>query len=401
MDFRRRVSWIVGQGLLFACGCGLVLAVEVHLYACAAVLLLMGVWIGASVIWSSPAATQPLTPLTPLAPSGQAMQWRLVSSVLDQIPAPLVLLEPDGRMKAANRAARRLFRVDDRILDPPASLREAAGLSAAEDRLTVAFEVSGETRTYAMSMIDLAAPEGVTRIAMLMDIQSEIRTAEATALRDLMQVLSHEIMNALTPVASLAATAVDLLKDGAAGSVAAAQGAVEILARRAEGLSRFVDAYRTLARLPSPSLEPASVTALLDEAAHLFRGRWAASGATLVLTRPDPDIVAAMDFDQMVHALINILSNAADAALSHAARPPVVELAARRRDGGVALVVADSGPGVPAGDRERIFQPFFTTKAEGTGVGLSFARQVALSHGGDLVLAPDAGSAGARFELSF
>ena len=398
MDFRRLPSWILGQAFVFACGCGFVLAVQGGLYATALVLVLVGAWIVTLAISSPPSVNRPLAPLTP---PGQSVPWRLVSSILDQIPAPLVLLEGDGRVSAANREARRLFRTDDRILDPPTPLLDAAALGASDRRQRVSFDILGESRTYALSVIELQSAEAVSRLAMLLDIQAEIRTAEAEALRELMQVLSHEIMNALTPIASLAETAVELLAEGTQASAHSAQGAVEILARRAEGLSRFVDAYRTLARLPSPALTPASVCALLDETEQLFLSRWGQTGVHLVLTRPNPDIVTNIDRDQIVHALMNILSNAADAALEVPERQPIINLSVRRRENGVTLVIADSGRGVPSEDREKVFQPFFTTKPNGTGVGLSFARQVALSHGGDLVLGTPSSSAGAVLEMKF
>jgi two-component system nitrogen regulation sensor histidine kinase NtrY len=250
-----------------------------------------------------------------------------------------------------------------------------------------------------MSLADLAGPQGDIRLAALLDIQPEIHAAEASALRDLMLVLSHEIMNALTPVASLAATATELLEDEDPKSLALAREAVTTLGRRAEGLMRFVDAYRTLARLPPPAPRAVSLGELMGEAERLFRSRWDPKGVALELIRPNPDIIVKLDPDLTIHALSNLLSNGAEAALADPARPPRVRLAARPETSGATLVVADSGPGVSAEHRERIFQPFFTTKAEGTGVGLSFARQVALSHGGDLALAPLAPGEGAVFLL--
>lgn len=162
---------------------------------------------------------------------------------------------------------------------------------------------------------------------------------------------------------------------------------------------RFVDAYRTLARLPPPAPRAVSLGELMDEVARLFRSRWDPKGVDLDLIRPSPDIILKLDPDLTVHALSNLLSNGAEAALTAPTRLPTVRLAVRPETTGATLVVADSGPGVAAEHRERIFQPFFTTKTEGTGVGLSFARQVALSHGGDLALAPPAPGEGAVFLL--
>jgi signal transduction histidine kinase len=188
-------------------------------------------------------------------------------------------------------------------------------------------------------------------------------------LRELLQVLSHEIMNALTPVASLAATAGELLQDQTPASTALAREAVATLGRRAEGLTRFVEAYRTLARLPPPRLAPTAVSALIDETARLFRSRWSTLGVALE-TRwtPGDDLVVKLDSDLMIHALMNILSNAAEASLAASTAPPSVGLfAGIGAAGGIELLITDSGNGVADEDRDRIFQPFFTTKAPGRG----------------------------------
>jgi two-component system nitrogen regulation sensor histidine kinase NtrY len=256
-----------------------------------------------------------------------------------------------------------------------------------------------------MPLTDVAGASGeVTRLAALLDIEPELRAAEAGALRELLQVLSHEIMNALTPVASLAATAGELLGDQTPASTALARDAVATLGRRAEGLTRFVEAYRTLARLPPPRMAPTHVRGLIEEAARLFNSRWAARGVTLETCQADGDLIVKLDPDLAIHALMNILSNAAEAALAQDAPAivgPKVRLSVELGPaGGVELVIADNGPGVAAQDRDRIFQPFFTTKSDGTGVGLSFARQVALSHGGALTLGPDGPGRGATFVLT-
>jgi two-component system nitrogen regulation sensor histidine kinase NtrY len=252
---------------------------------------------------------------------------------------------------------------------------------------------------YAVSIADLVSQRGSLRLAILIDIEPELRVAEATALRELMQVLSHEIMNALTPVASLASSARDILLEDPAAPAEAVD-ALATLARRAEGLTRFVEAYRTLARLPEPVLARVSLHDLLEEAAQLFRGRWATRGVRLDLVQPVPGVFVEIDFDLMVHALANVLSNGAEAALAGAHAAPAVTLAADVSLGAARLVVDDNGPGVRPADQEAIFRPFFTTKTYGSGVGLSFARQVALSHGGGLTLISPGPAGGARFILA-
>jgi signal transduction histidine kinase len=391
------------QALVFVCGGLALMAVQGSLYACGLVCALVGLWLAVWAATRSPAplrraSAKALQPTGPRAPD-------LLTNLLDQTPAPLLIRRPDGVIRAGNRAARALFRTDDRLLDPPAALVQALRDGAPGERLTLSLAhagAAGGVRTYAMPLTDVTGPGGAaTRLAALLDIEPELRAAEAGALRELLQVLSHEIMNALTPVASLAATAVELMEDETPASTALAREAVATLGRRAEGLTRFVEAYRTLARLPPPRLAPTAIAELVDETARLFRSRWSSRGVELETNVAlAAELIVKLDPDLMIHALMNILSNAAEAALSTLADPRVRLVAGVGPGGGVELVIADNGPGVPQAERDRIFQPFFTTKADGTGVGLSFARQVALSHGGTLTLAPDTAGKGATFVLT-
>jgi len=400
MDFKRQAGRALGQALLFACGIGVVIALHFGLYACTAVLVLLAVWLGSATIWptyeiGSPSAR---APADPAMPSKAEQRW--LGSLLDQTPAPLLVLHPDGVIRTGNRAARTLFRTDDRLIQPPDTLVHALNSPSLTERLTVTLDTEAGPRAFAVSMSDLVGPEGALRLAVLLDIQPEIRAAEAAALRDLLQVLSHEIMNALTPIASLASTAVDLLGDETPDATVHARDAVETLARRAEGLTRFVDAYRTLARLPPPALKPTRLGALLGEVSRVFRSRWERQGVMLELNEPALDFDLDLDMDLLVHALMNVMSNGAEATLAGPGERRLVKLTARARENGAVLTIEDSGPGVAPADRERVFRPFFTTKAEGTGVGLSFARQVALSHGGDLALLPQRPGTGAEFLLT-
>jgi signal transduction histidine kinase len=395
MVSRAGLSRFCGQILLVVCGvCG-VYALQGHFYACTLVLALIALWTAAAGWPNWPA---PLRRERSIQESAAAFEQRLLTALLDQTPAPLLTLGGDGVIRAGNRAARSLFGTDDRLLAPPQALSQALAATPT-DRTTLSLDTQSGQRAYALSITDLAGAQGGVRLAILIDIQPELRAAEAAALRELLQVLSHEIMNALTPVASLAATAIDLLADDTPTSTLLAREAVETLARRAAGLTRFVDAYRTLARLPPPHLQPTSLTAVADESARLFRSRWRDKGVELDLAVPAEDVLVSLDRDLVVHALLNVLSNAGEAALANPDRPPRVGLAAAVSDDGAAFSITDSGAGVAQGLGGQVFQPFFTTKPEGTGVGLSFARQVAMSHGGDLVLEAAQAGSGARFTL--
>jgi signal transduction histidine kinase len=321
--------------------------------------------------------------------------------MLDHAPVPLVLMTGQGALHAVNRAARRLFGADDRIAGADHSLARAIAEAHPGQRalIQLADRPGGAPRGFALSVAHWSAADGPALLAALTDVQAELRAAEAAVLQDVLQTLSHEIMNSLTPVMSLAETAGALLADHGAASLPAAQDALETIARRAQGLERFVRGYRALARVPAPVPRPASLRLLLRDVARLFETRWAASGVRLNLALPEPDIVATIDSGLIGQALMALLTNGAEAALDHVPRPPSVTLTAGVSGAQVWFRVADSGAGVPEELREEIFRPLFTGKPGGTGIGLGIARQIALAHGGALILEPPDGAGGAAFTL--
>ena len=326
---------------------------------------------------------------------GQEREFRTLQLFLDQAPTPLVMLAAGGAVTAANRAARRLFRTDGPV-DAAPDLAEAIAETNPDGRRTIRLNAGGLPRTYALSVADVVSAGAALRLAALTDIQGEIQAAEAAALKELLQVLSHEIMNSLTPLASLAQSAGELVAEGGAENARLARDSLGVIVRRTEGLQRFVSAYRRLARLPDPAPRQVSLSEVLEEAARLFRTRWTA--IPLELETPAPDVMIRLDPDLTAQALINLLANAAEAAGCGSGRPHV-RLAGAAAGDGVTITVEDSGPGVAPDARGELFRPFFTTKPDGSGIGLSLARQAVVSQGGQLVLAPSDPGGGARFVI--
>lgn len=399
MAFRRGLALVVGQSALVAIGALGVAAWRQGFVATVVVLLLAGVWIAAETVARAAASPVP-RPVQPRSVQAARQpdtsgKWR---AIVDQAPAPLIALHENGALHAVNRAARALFQTDDRIVAPAAEL--VAGLQAPDacEMKSLALATPNGRRAFALQVADVADETGVGRLGVLIDIQAEIHAAEAKALRDLLAVLSHEIMNSLTPVASLAETAADYLEGESSPSTRAAREALTILARRAGGLARFVEAYRTLARVPPPALRKTSLAALMAEVAAVFRASWAQRGVTLSVELPPPDVILDLDPDLVTQALLNLLTNAAEAA-SQTAVHPEVWLSARQRAGRTEIRIRDNGPGVLAEVQDSLFHPFVTTKPQGAGVGLNLARQIALSHGGDLTLVPTPPGGGAVFSL--
>ncbi len=386
--------WPPVAALLLVCaGVAVCVAWQKGLYANTAVALLAAAWVATGAFWRPPLPLVALTSEPDTAPPILALQGevRRLGAMLDHAPAPFVTLGGDGALRAVNRAARAMFATDDLIAQPPPALADAITRAAAGDRAVLQLPVragDAATRSYAIAAAASLGPAGQQILTVLTDVEAELRVAEAGALRDLLQVISHEIMNSLTPVTSLVESAHALLGENP-GDTAQAAAALETVLRRAQGLESFVRNYRTLARLPPPIPRPVSVATILQDSARLFETKWHPHGLTLRVGVPEPDLVARLDADLIGQALLNLLTNAAEAALSGGTQPALVCLRAYAHGSQAAFEITDSGPGVPAGEETSIFQPFFTLKPNGGGVGLWLARQIALSHGGTLSLSAE------------
>ncbi len=367
MGFRSGLPVVAASIALVACGIVGTVAWRGGLWASLTGAVLVALWLCILNRWAVVRPRHAALPAAVAAGDAEAMVLRVL---LDAAPTPLVRIEGDTA-RALNRTARRLFATDDAILPVPAGLGDAA-----------VNHMRHEGRGWRIDRVALADGRSV---AALIDIEQEERVAEARATAELIQVLGHELLNGLAPIASLAesgAAAIerrdvdpDLLRE-----------ILGTLARRAEGLQRFTEAYRALARLPEPTLLPVSMRAMADDLARLFRGRWPG----IMLSVEADDIAWTIDRDQVSQALWAILQNAAEAV--DATPDAWVALRMRATDTGLAIEVEDNGPGIAPDSAARIFRPFHTTKPEGTGIGLSLARQIALAHGGTLTLEPGTGA---------
>jgi len=328
---------------------------------------------------------------------------RFLSAIVDDAPSALLTVDKDGRVEMINKAARQLFarqplhRVEDlEALGP--ELVAAAHLPAGSRKIT-RLNLDGVPHKAIFASAQVARLDKPVTVLSILPVQSELGALEVAAQVDLVRVLTHEIMNSLTPVTSLARSGADLVaaaeRDGA--DLEQARVATETVARRAEGILQFVQSYREFAQTPEvhrrtfeakPWGEEILRLALAGAGDREIDARLEIEPATLNLDG-DPELLS--------QAVLNLLRNAVRVTADVA--EPVVVLAIRRdRNGRFHIEVRDNGPGIDPERREDIFLPFYTTHKGGSGVGLSFARQVALAHGGSLA-ALDSPEGGAMLQL--
>ncbi|MFG6467110.1 sensor histidine kinase [Roseateles sp. BYS87W] len=315
-----------------------------------------------------------------------------LDAALEHAPLALWRLTAGAAPLALNAAARRLM-APGRAVDPAGLL---ALLDAQPGRrvVTLPTEHGQERAVLAVSALTVQGQDW--RLAALAPIESELETEALGAWRQLVQVLTHEIMNSLTPIASLAGSAPALLE---AGEPAELQAALATLARRAAHLQAFVERYRSVSQPPAPTLADVPLTPLLQAVQQWLEPAWRAVGGTVQVSVEPASLVLRTDAAQLEQVLINLAQNALQAC---AGRPaPQLQMDARLSRGArLRLTVADNGPGVTPGLEPRIFTPFFTTRPGGSGVGLAVVRQLVHGLGGTVRHARRPGG-GACFVITF
>lgn len=324
-----------------------------------------------------------------------------LQTLIDTVPVAIITLDDGGTVTLANHAAQRLA---GRAMSQVEHLREIGG--AAAEQLTQL--APGQRRVVRLangqrvvtSAARFSAAGNQLRVLSLQNIESELDAVEIQAWQDLLRVLAHEMMNSLTPIASLAESVRPLLSAAALsqpeGTLRDVADAVDVIARRSAGLMGFVERYRKMAELPPPSLESLSVEDFIRRIDQLMRPTLDARGITYS-SSVEPGLKIRADGNLLEQALINLLHNAMEA--SSCAEGPRIELSCRLRNEYCTISVADNGKGLDGISLEHIFVPFFTTKPGGSGIGLSLARQIAHAHHGQLEAAAN-DPRGAIFTLS-
>jgi nitrogen fixation/metabolism regulation signal transduction histidine kinase len=301
----------------------------------------------------------------------------LMRTVMAEIDVTVFAFDSDQRLRLINRAG-------ERLLAQPAERL----LGRYADELGLAECLQGE----APRTLDVPFPGGLGRwelrrgvfrqgglphqLLVLSELSRALREEERQAWQRLIRVMGHELNNSLAPIKSIAGSLESLVvresppedwqEDMRRG--------LAVIASRAESLSRFMDAYARLARLPQPQLQPLDVDALIRRVVGL-------ETRLQVMLAPGPKVTIQADGDQLEQLLINLLRNAVDAALETGGG---VEVGWSRTAAYLDVRVEDEGPGLS--NTANLFVPFFTTKPGGSGIGLVLSRQIAEAHGGALTL---------------
>jgi nitrogen fixation/metabolism regulation signal transduction histidine kinase len=312
----------------------------------------------------------------------------------------VLAFDPAHRLRLVNPAAERIFHlIAGRDLGSSAHDLQLADVLDQPDRGILVLGGKGNPVHWMVRRSSFRQRGIPHTLLVLSDVSIALREQERDAFQRLIRVIGHEINNSLTPIKSIAGSLRSWIHlsppqqhtadaSGIDHDVFSLDRGLKIIENRAESLNRFIQAYRQLAQLPPPALQPVSLHALMERAVAL-------ETRVAVHLNPGPDIVLQIDPDQIEQLVINLLRNAAEAALARfpeassnghiSTDVPEVTITWRTIPQAVVILIQDNGVGLI--NPSNLFVPFYTTKPGGSGIGLALARQICEAHGGLLQVA--------------
>ncbi len=333
---------------------------------------------------------------------------QFIETVLSEVSAGILAAGADGRITVANRQAVRLLGLpEDPVFASPTPLEDA--VPEVGEILAVArtvghaegeVDISRNRETLRLRVRASRTGEGV--VLTFDDITRLLSAQRNAAWRDVARRIAHEIKNPLTPI-QLSAERIrrKFRRNVEPADLDTFDRCTETIVRQVGDIGRMVDEFSAFARMPAPQVSDQDAAELLREA--VFARRVAAPDIDWVMGDPLPEAALRVDGRMLAQALANVLKNAVESVRARQATHPEpagrIYVDIQTDASGVAFVIEDNGLGLPEKDRDRLTEPYVTTREKGTGLGLAIVKRILEDHGGDLVLGDAGEGRGARVVL--
>ncbi|TVQ17352.1 MAG: hypothetical protein EA361_02550 [Bacteroidetes bacterium] len=321
------------------------------------------------------------------------MNERYFSEILFHIGTAVVVFNKNGFVINTNQAALDLFGLH--------TFTHLKQLAKTDENLPQIFEEiihyngksavmkkGSDTMQLSVRSSEIRLRDETVILATFQDIRGELESKELDSWLKLIKVLNHEIMNSLAPVTSIAQSLESAWQERT-GMVPDRQiidqtvNGLNVIGDRGEALMRFVESYRMFTRMPELNMTNISICAFFDRLSILASPLKEEHKVPVKFLHPETDFLVKMDEQLMIQVILNLVKNGIQA-LSGIANP-MLQITSKSLTGNTAeIVVADNGCGIPESIKDEIFVPFFTTKTEGSGIGLSYSRQILRAHGGSI-----------------
>ena len=324
--------------------------------------------------------------------------FHYLQSIVQNIDVAIIAYRKDGTVEMINKAAKVLFQIH--------SLKNVKGLSILSEELVrnllninpgentlVKVQDQDDILQLAINSTEFKVKEKLIILATINNIQSVLEEQETEAWQKLIRVLTHEIMNSITPIASLSSTLEIMLKGITEGgnvredldldTVMEIQQALQTINKRSTGLLHFVNTYRNLTKIPKPNFKIFPVKNLFENIYHLMEEEIGKNKINYT-THIEPENIEVSADEQLIEqVIINLIRNSIHA-LENRKKPTIELNAYYNKRGHVTIQVSDNGHGILPDVLDKIFIPFFTTKQSGSGIGLSLSRQILRLHNGTI-----------------
>ncbi len=324
--------------------------------------------------------------------------YRYLQTIVQHVGIGLIAFQPNGDVELINTAAKRLLKVPQlkniRSLESMSQpLVETLLNLKSRDRALVKVELENEPLHLSLYAAEFKLRGQTFSLVSVQNIQSELEEQEIEAWQKLIRVLTHEIMNSITPISSLASTINELLKESynpplpekklESEALSDIHHAAQTIQKRSQGLLHFVDAYRNLTLVQKPKFQIFPIKELFARVEKLMQTDIKKKGIHFQTTVEPQSLELTADPELIEQVLINLLLNSLHAAAGQEGGRIEMKAILDGR-GRIIIQVRDNGPGIPPDNIEEIFVPFFSTKEGGSGIGLSLSRQIMRLHHGTI-----------------
>lgn len=325
-------------------------------------------------------------------------QYNYLQTVVQHINIGIVCFGKDGKVDMCNNAAKRLFRKNIlRNIHELSSVKMEfpeilLGLKAGDKTLVKIF-TDDELKQLSLYATEFRMRGEEYVLVAFHDIHAELEEKEIESWQKLIRVLTHEIMNSITPISSLASTVHDMLIDDTGEStklkqldpddIESMEHAITTIQNRSLGLLNFVDIYRNLTRIPKPNFRYFYVSEAFERLELLLKPKIESFNIACKCKVIPKDLMLTADPDLLDQVIINLVLNAVDA-VKQEENPEIILTAYNSQNNKMVIEVADNGTGIKPDIIDKIFMPFFTSKSEGSGIGLSLSRQIMHLHKGSI-----------------
>jgi len=328
-----------------------------------------------------------------------------LETVVEHIGFGLISYREDGVVELINNSTKKLFKITSlKNLSElenfsPDLVAKLMSISNGES-IMVKIQKQDTILQLAIFATEFKVADRLIRMATIKDIQNELEENEMESWQKLIRVLTHEIMNSITPIASITQTLNTMIKEVKSTYINAIPDhseietideielAIETIHKRSTGLLHFVESYRDLTRIPAPKFTIFQVRMLFENVNGLMKNEMQNHKIQYITSTIPENLELSADEQLIEQVLINLLKNSMQA-LEKTANPRIELKAFIDLNGRINIQMTDNGQGILPEVLDKIFVPFFTTKPKGSGIGLSLSRQILRLHGGTLTAHSD------------